>query len=207
MRRLLDAGCGNGRHLVFFAEQGLESYGVDLSQTAIGMAKEWLVRKGLKAHVSVGDIAGLPFEDNYFDVIVSFGVLDHVPFAMAKGMMRELVRVLTDGGYIYLSLRSTDDAEFGRGEAVERNTYVLQKGYEQGIIQHYFDIAQIDELLTGFSVFDIEEHEQRFPDAYTLDKAFLQSSEGAKQHMDMSKPVSLGLKYSRWHIVAEKVRM
>jgi len=60
------------------------------------------------------------------------------------------------------------------------------------------------ELLDGFKIFDIERYDQKFPDAYTVDKAFLQSSKGIKKYFDITKPLSLDLQYSRWHIVAEK---
>lgn len=91
------------------------------------------------------------------------------------------------------------------GKKTDRNTFILQEGYEKGIIQHFFDLDEIRELLDGFRIFDIECHEQRFPEIFTVDKGFLQSSRGTKEYIDLSKPVDFNLKYSRWHIAAEKV--
>ncbi|MBN1692136.1 MAG: class I SAM-dependent methyltransferase [Dehalococcoidales bacterium] len=204
VKRILDAGCGNGVYVVFFAEQGFDTYGIDISEEAIEIATENIARKGLKAHLGVGDLKKLPFESRYFDVAVSYGVLDHVLFTEAKEIMSEIWRVMDNGGYIYITLRSTEDAECGRGEEVANNTYVLQEGYEKGIIQHFFDLAEIKGLLKDFNVFDIELHEESFPDIFTVDKAFTQSSKGVKRHLDLSNPVNLGLKYARWHIAAEK---
>lgn len=203
--RVLDAGCGNGRHVVFFSEQGFDVYGIDISEEAIEIANAWVAKKGLKAHLEVGDIAKLPFENGYFDVVVSYGVLDHISFSEAKKAMKEIGRVMDKNGYIYITLRSTEDCECGRGEKVENNTFVLQEGYEKGIIQHFFDLEEIKELFKDFNIFDIELHEQRFPDIFTVDKAFTQSSKGVKRYLDLSNPISLGLKYARWHIAAEKV--
>lgn len=202
--KILDVGCGNGRHIVFFAEQGFDAYGIDISDKAIEIAKAWLAKKGLKAHLKVGDIEKLPFKDKYFDVVVSNEVLDHVPFSKAKKAIQEIRRVLTGGGYIYTTLRSTEDSEYGRGEEVDRNTFVLKEGYEKGLIQHFFDLEEIRELLAGFKIFDIEIYEQKFPEMYTVDKAFLQSSKGIKKYINLSQPTRFGLKYSRWHIAAEK---
>jgi len=205
VRRILDVGCGNGRHVIFFAEQGFDVCGVDISKEAIEIANVWLAKKGLKGDLRVGDIEKLPFNDDYFDVVSSAEVLDHVPFLKAKKTLREIERVLALNGYIYITLRSTEDSEFGRGEEVDRNTFVLQEGYEKGIIQHYFDLEEIKELLEGFKVFDIELYEERFPSAFTVDKAFLQSSKGTKKYVDLTKPMDVNLKYSRWYIAAEKV--
>ena len=119
--------------------------------------------------------------------------------------MMEIKRILAPNGGEYITLRSTEDSEFCIGEKVDHNTFVLQEGYEKGIIQHYFDLEEIKELFEGFKIFDIELHEERFPSLFTVDKAFLQSSKGSKKYIDLSKPIDMNLKYSRWYIAAEKV--
>jgi len=205
VNRILEAGCGNGRHVLFFQEQGYETYGVDISKEAIDLGNEWLKRKGLKPTLQVGNITNLPFDENYFDVIVSFGVLDHIPFLDAKKAIKEIVRVCNTGGYVYLSLRSTESSEFGRGKKTDNNTFVLDEGYEKGIIQHYFDLKEIEELMRDFRVFNVDLVEEISPAEYTLDKCFLQSSQGFKKYFDLTKPLDLSLKDSRWHVVAEKI--
>jgi len=203
--KILDAGCGNGRHVLFFAEQGYDVYGLDITREAVEMATAWLNRRGLKAHLELGDIKNMSFEDKFFDVVICYGVLDHIRFSEAKEAIQEIRRVCTPGAYFYITLRSTRDSEFGRGQEIEKNTFTLQEGYEKGFIQHFFDLEEINELLEGFGIFDIECHEQIFPDIYSVDKAFLQSSKGQKKFIDVSSPLDLNLKYSRWHIAAEKV--
>ncbi len=205
VRRILDAGCGNARHVVFFAEQGYDVYGLDIAKEAIEIATAWLHNKDLEAHLEVGDVKSLPFEDKFFDVVISCEVLDHVAFSEAKEAMQEIRRVSAKGAYLYVTLRSTRDSEFGRGQETEKNTFILQEGYEKGLIQHFFDLEEIGELLEGFRIFDIECYEQLFPEVYSVDKAFLQSSKGQKRFIDVSGPLDLNLKYSRWHIAAEKV--
>lgn len=205
VRRILDAGCGNGRHVVFFAEQGFEVYGLDISEEAVEIANAWLGKKGLRAHLAIGDIRKLPFEDGYFDVVISYGVLDHIMFAEAKKAFQEIKRVCCDGGYIYITLRSAEDSEYGRGKEVGGNSFILQEGYEKGIIQHFFDLEEIGRLVKGLKIFDIECHEEKFPELYTLDKCFLQSSQGEKRYVDLLKHLALNLKSSRWHISAEKI--
>ncbi len=101
VRRVLDVGCGNGRHVVFFAEQGFEVYGIDISKGAIEIANAWLAKKGLKADLRVGDVEKLPFDSEYFDMVILAEVLDHVPLSKAKKAMEEIRRVLAPNGYIY----------------------------------------------------------------------------------------------------------
>ena len=77
VKRILDAGCGNGRHSIFFAEQGLNVWGIDISKEAIEVANVRLAKLGLEANLKVGDVEKLPFKREYFDAVVSYGVLDH----------------------------------------------------------------------------------------------------------------------------------
>jgi len=204
VERILDAGCGHGRHIIYFSEQGYDVYGVDVSETAIEIANKWLSSIGLKGKAMVGNLINLSFEPEFFDVVISFGVLDHVMFSEAKKIIEEIKRVLTKGGYAYITLRSTEDSEFGRGKKVDHNTFTLERGYEKDMIQHYFDLEEIKELFQGFKIFVIELHEDKFPKSYSIDKAFLQSSQGIKKYVDLKTPVDLDLKYSRWHIGVEK---
>jgi len=160
--RILDAGCGLGRHVMFFQEQDYETYGLDISNEAVEIGNEWIKSKGLKPTLKVGDITTIPFENDYFDIVISHETLDHILFSHAKKVINEIKRVCSTGGYVYISLRSTKDSEFGRGEKVEHNTFVLQEGYEKGLIQHYFDKNEIADLLNGFKIFDISLHEDIF---------------------------------------------
>jgi len=205
IQTVLDAGCGVGRHSVFFAEQGFKVYGIDISTEAIEIAKAWMNKKKLQVELSAGDLSNLEFENETFDLIVSDAVLDHVSMKDAIKMIDELWRVLKPLGYLFITLRSTEDCEFTRGKKFEHNCYVLPTGYEKGIIQHYFDIDEIKKLLKDFKVFDVELEEQRFPQSFTEDKAFLQSSKGEKKYIDITKPLEMNLKYSRWIIAAEKI--
>lgn len=205
VKKILDVGCGNGNHVHFFAKQGFEVYGIDISEEAINIAKDWMKKEGLTANLRAIDAEKLPFEDKFFDVIISHGVLDHISFSKAKKTMDEIKRVLKPNGYAFITLRSTEDCEFGRGEKTEKNTYILQKGYEKGLIQHYFNLEEIKELFSGFKIFDLNNYQDLFPGMFTIDKSFMQSSKNIKKYIDLSSHVYLNLKYSRWYVAAEKV--
>jgi SAM-dependent methyltransferase len=202
-QRILDAGCGHGRHIVFLAEQHFNVYGIDQSTHALGMASSWLAKRGLKASLNVGDVTRLPFRDGTFDVVISYGVMDHLKPDQASDAIEEIRRILTDGGYLYVTLRSAEDCEYGRGKRVARNTFTLQTGYEKGLVQHFYNWEEASELLRRFKLFDVECHDERFPSSFGIDKAYQQSSKGVKGRIDLSS-LDLDMKYSRWHIAAEK---
>lgn len=153
--RCLDLGCGIGRHVMFAARMGLDAHGVDLSHEAIRVARDWATREGID-HVTErlvqGDIRALPWRDGFFDVVVSHGVLDSMHFDIAKAAVREVSRVLDDGGLFYCDLISGDDSTHFR----EYNGEVeVADHHERGTIQSYFNYEKVVRLLGGS--FTIEE--------------------------------------------------
>lgn len=162
VERVLDLGCGNGRHAIYFASQGFKADGVDISEQAVAWAKDWANREHLEVDFRVSDIANLPYEDATFDVVVSHGVLDHVTSAVAQSAVREVHRVLKPAGLFYCDLRSTEDYEFGAGRPTARNEFILDGGYERGLTQHFFDKDEVDQLFDGlFGIIYIELHEHK----------------------------------------------
>ena len=49
--KVLDLGCGTGRHLLYFAKEGFEMYGIDGSPKGIELSKKWLSRRELNANL------------------------------------------------------------------------------------------------------------------------------------------------------------
>src|SRR5215510_12701508 len=84
VNRVLDLGCGNGRHAIYFAREGMQACGIDISETAVKWAKDWATREKLSVEFRVGSVTQLPYPDRHFDVVVSHGVLDHVSMNDAK---------------------------------------------------------------------------------------------------------------------------
>jgi SAM-dependent methyltransferase len=95
-KQLLEVGCGIGTDLVRFARGGAVCTGVDLSQTAIDLARRNLSVNGLTADLHVGNGEALAFADASFDVVYGHGVVQYT--ADPALLLRECHRVLRPGG-------------------------------------------------------------------------------------------------------------
>lgn len=94
---LLEIGCSIATDGLEFAKNGANYVGVDLSPHSIELAKERFSLFGIPGRFEVANAEnGLPFPDESFDHVYSFGVIHHSP--APEKIVRELRRVLRKGG-------------------------------------------------------------------------------------------------------------
>jgi ubiquinone/menaquinone biosynthesis C-methylase UbiE len=100
--RVLDVGCGSGSTACTIAhEYGSHVYGIDISEVMIKKARERARRQGLMEELEfrVADVFDLPFEDDWFGVVILESVLTPLP-GDKKQALGEIVRVVRPGGRV-----------------------------------------------------------------------------------------------------------
>jgi ubiquinone/menaquinone biosynthesis C-methylase UbiE len=100
--RLLEVGCGIGVDSIQLARCGFDVTGVDLTESAIEVARESARRRGVRIDFRVGNAEGLDFPDASFDAVYSFGVLHHTP--NIERAVAEVHRVMKPGARAYVML-------------------------------------------------------------------------------------------------------
>lgn len=100
-KKVLDIACGigYGSHLLGIYGKAREVIGVDISNEAIETAKNTYQSKNISFKLTHGE--QLPFDNNYFDVIVSFETIEHT--ISPSNFLFELYRVLNDNGTLIIS--------------------------------------------------------------------------------------------------------
>jgi len=98
--KLLDAGCGEG-YFLEYAEKYYEAYGIDASEYCIKEAKQ----RANHTKLSVGSITHLDYDNEYFDVVTCFDVLEHLDNPSTA--IRESCRVLKSGGVFVIRVPNT----------------------------------------------------------------------------------------------------
>ena len=107
---VLEVGCGHGYLLSRYARHGARAWGIDLTQTAVGLARRRFDLGTLRGHFAQGDAQCLPFQGGSFDLVVSAGVLHHVPDIAAA--IAEIHRVLKPGGRFVMMLYHRDSMHY-----------------------------------------------------------------------------------------------
>lgn len=108
--RVLDAGCGSGRNLVYLLREGFEIFALDANPEAIQYVRSLAaaLQPGLPAENFVlGAIERMPFPDACADVVLCNSVLHFArDTAHFRAMLEELWRVLRPGGLLFCRLGS-----------------------------------------------------------------------------------------------------
>jgi len=160
-KRILDLGCGAGRHTIYFAKQGLETHGIDISETGLIKAKKRLKKERLNAALIKCDMKALPYIDGCFDAVISLYTIYHNAKQGIKGTINEIYRTLRKEGTILLNFQTKRSGKYGKGTEIEENTFIQENGPEKGVIHHFVDKDEIHELLESFRLLEtkLEEHE------------------------------------------------
>jgi len=93
---VLEIGLGLGADHEEFAKAGAHMHGVDLTPRAIEITRGRIEAQGLVSDLCVGDAEALPYPDEQFDIVYSWGVIHHSPDTVKAA--REILRVLKPGG-------------------------------------------------------------------------------------------------------------
>ena len=149
--RVLDAGCGNGRHLLPLSRM-YRAVGIDISKTALVASGTYLQKSGQHSEHLVSSVTELPFDDDSFDGIVCYGVLQHLLANDRRAAVNEFKRVLLPGGFLFFEAFGVDDMRYG-GKEVEPHTFLRKSG----LIYHYFMVEEVGSLLEDFKIMELED--------------------------------------------------
>jgi tellurite methyltransferase len=179
--KVLDLGCGLGRHAISFALARFSVTAVDNSPTAVQHLNKWAKSLGLSIETCVCDLLADTLPTENFDVVLSYNVIYHgfrEQFAKAIQQVRKLLKL---GGLFFFTCPSRQDGKYGFGEKVAPHTYRSTKSVTPGDIHYFADEEDLRELLSGFRTLACWKSEGYW------------DNKGEKQF------------YSNWHIRTEKV--
>lgn len=103
---VLDIGCGTGALLVELVQAGARASGIDTFEEAGGIDRRIVAARlreaGARAHVLEATAGAIPFRDEAFDLVVTIGMLEHIPPEARQRALPEMFRVVKAGGYLFL---------------------------------------------------------------------------------------------------------
>lgn len=119
-KRCLEVGAGRGTMSMYFADAGFNCTLLDACEEPLNQAKAAFTEHGLSARYVLGDATALPLADESFDVVFSYGLLEH--FEDVAKPIAEQCRVLKSGGVFLAYVVPSTPFSYARyGDAIARH--------------------------------------------------------------------------------------
>jgi len=160
---ILEIGCGLGSDSRYIAKKGSSVISLDLSPSNVGLTIKGMQLFGLKGRGVCADAENIPFKENSFDVVYSFGVLHHTPDTQKA--INEIYRVLKPKGrcvimlyhkgYAYYLLLLMHPFLFLKSE-MQRKPDKLMSEYDHTPLSKLYSKREIRQLFEKFQDVDIE---------------------------------------------------
>lgn len=150
---ILDLGCGTGRNANYLAEKGNKVIGIEISKTAINIAKERARELGVKVEYILGDI-GEPYqvEDNSIDLVLDITSSNSLNEQGREIYLKEVNRVLKNGGYVFVRALCKDGNKnvknlLKMSPGREYDTYIIK---EIGLTERVFSREDFTKMYSQY---------------------------------------------------------
>lgn len=160
IKKVLDFGCGTGRHTIYLAKEGFYVVGIDYSESAIAKAKE--LAGGLenieliKANVSEADISEIFYEDGHFDAAICIHVIQHMKKDEREKSISILEKAVRKDGLLFLRTISRSHPYYGKGEKIEPHTFINYDMLDGKTPHHYFSRKELEGYFSNFQMLSLE---------------------------------------------------
>lgn len=152
-RDILIPGIGYGRNAKIFLESGMNVTGIEISQTAINLAR---TESKLDIPIYLGSVTDMPFDDKLYDGIFNYALIHLLNKYERKKFIVDCYRQLAPEGIMIFSTISKNDSLYGKGKQLSKGRFEKIKGaklffFDAESIVHDFkdyglvDIMEIDE--------------------------------------------------------------
>jgi len=139
--RILDLGCGNGKHFPYMKGQ---VYGVDFSENMLKFSRELAEKNQINANLIKSEAYNLPFEDNFFDAVIFVAVLHCVDSKEKREKaLKELLRVLKSGKEAFITVWDYNQERFKDNK---KESYIPWK-YDGKEYMRYYYLYDKEEFL------------------------------------------------------------
>ena len=120
VKDVLIPGIGYGRNAKVFLERGMSVTGIEISETAIALARS---RLGLEIPIHHGSVADMPFDGRQYDGIFCYGLVYLLDAGGREKLIRDCHRQLSPGGHMIFTVISKKAPMYGQGTRLGDDWY------------------------------------------------------------------------------------
>lgn len=156
VRRVLVPGFGYGRNAQVLRENGMQVTGIEISQTAIGMARK---HYGNETTIYHGSVTEMPFDRELYDGIFCYALIHLLDGNEREKLIKDCYAQLREGGYMIFTVISKEAPTYGKGRYLSKDRYELFGG----VNMYFYDRTSIQAEFGDAGLFEVTEVVENFP--------------------------------------------
>lgn len=156
VKNILIPGIGYGRNAQIFRDNQITVTGIEISKTAIEMARK---HYGTDMIIHHGSVTEMPFDKNLYDGIFCYALIHLLDSSEREKLIRDCYNQLSEGGYMVFTAISKEAPTYGKGKLISKDRYEIF----DGVKMFFYDRESINTAFGKFGLFDITEITENFP--------------------------------------------
>ncbi|QNL51809.1 class I SAM-dependent methyltransferase [Olivibacter sp. SDN3] len=156
VKNILIPGIGYGRNAQIFKDNGIAVTGIEISQTAIEMARK---HYGTALTIYHGSVTDMPFDNSLYDGIFCYALIHLLNRVERKKLIADCYNQLMDNGYMVFTAISKEAPTYGKGKFLSKDRYEIFGGVKM----FFYDRKSITEEFSKVGLFEIKEVIENYP--------------------------------------------
>ena len=145
-------GIGYGRNARIFIENGFKVTGIEISKSAIDLAK----KNGINCRIHHGSVTSMPFDNQQYDSVFCYALIHLLNKPERKAFLRSCFNQLRPEGLMMFTVATKETGMYGDGKYLSRNRFEVAKGLRV----YFYDSESILREFTNFGLIDYREIEE-----------------------------------------------
>lgn len=156
IKNVLIPGIGYGRNAQIFIDSGMNVTGIEISQTAIDLAKKHF---GNNLPIFHGSVTEMPFDNKLYDGIFCYGLIYLLDKDERKKLIQDCFKQLNENGFMVFTAITKDAQTYGQGTEISKDRFEMFGGVKI----FFYDRETIEEEFGDTGLFEVTEVTENYP--------------------------------------------
>lgn len=156
LKNILIPGIGYGRNAQIFKDNGIAVTGIEISKTAIDMARK---HYGTDMVIHHGSVTAMPFDQYQYDGIFCYALIHLLDSSEREKLILDCYNQLSENGYMVFTAISKEARTYGTGKFISKDRYEIF----DGVKMFFYDRESISAEFNNYGLFDITEISENQP--------------------------------------------
>jgi ubiquinone/menaquinone biosynthesis C-methylase UbiE len=156
IKNILIPGIGYGRNAQIFRENGIEVTGIEISKTAIELAKK---HYGTSMIIHHGSVTDMPFDNIQYDGIFCYALIHLLDSNKRAKIIADCFGQLAQNGYMIFTAITKEAQIYGQGKQIGKDRFEMFGGVKM----FFYDKESIQEEFGNYGLFEVTEVNENYP--------------------------------------------